>query len=184
MAEPLAAAVHAVARAGDERADAGVLGGGTMGLMLARLLVLEGRDVTLADRHPERRAQAEALGARAVARARPPRARHGGRRAARVVARGDRGRRARRHGRARRRLPVGQRGDAAVRPAALRRARRPRRVSPHPGRGRPRARAAGRPATSTGARSPARRSASTSCDDALLRPTAGEARKLVVDPRR
>ncbi len=65
MAEPLAAAVHAVARAGDG-ADVGVLGGGTMGLMLARLLVLEGRDVTLADRHPERRAQAEAFGACAV----------------------------------------------------------------------------------------------------------------------
>jgi L-iditol 2-dehydrogenase len=69
MAEPLAAAVHAVARAGrDCGADAAVLGGGTMGLMLARLLVLEGRDVTLCDRHPQRRAQAEALGARAVAR--------------------------------------------------------------------------------------------------------------------
>jgi L-iditol 2-dehydrogenase len=67
MAEPLAAAVHAVGRAGDG-ADAGVLGGGTMGLMLARLLLLEGRDVTLADRHPERRAQAAALGARAVER--------------------------------------------------------------------------------------------------------------------
>ena len=39
-----------------------------MGLMLARLLVLEGRDVTLCDRHPQRRAQAEALGARAVER--------------------------------------------------------------------------------------------------------------------
>ena len=68
MAEPLAAAVHAVTRAGDEHADVGVLGGGTMGLMLARLLVLEGRDVTLCDRHPQRRAQAEALGARAVER--------------------------------------------------------------------------------------------------------------------
>jgi L-iditol 2-dehydrogenase len=45
-----------------------VLGGGTVGLMIARLLVLEGRDVTLCDRHPERRAQAEALGARAVER--------------------------------------------------------------------------------------------------------------------
>jgi len=67
MAEPLAAAVHAVARAGDG-ADAAVLGGGTMGLMLARLLVLEGRDVTLCDRHPERRAQARALGARSVER--------------------------------------------------------------------------------------------------------------------
>lgn len=69
IAEPLAAAIHAVARAGtDSGADAAVLGGGTMGLMLARLLVLEGRDVTLCDRHPQRRAQAEALGARAVQR--------------------------------------------------------------------------------------------------------------------
>jgi L-iditol 2-dehydrogenase len=32
--------------------------------------VLEGRDVTLCDRHPQRRAQAEALGARAVPRLR------------------------------------------------------------------------------------------------------------------
>jgi L-iditol 2-dehydrogenase len=69
MAEPLAAAVHAVARSGAAAgADAAVLGGGTMGLMLARLLVLEGCAVTLADRHPERRAQARALGARAVER--------------------------------------------------------------------------------------------------------------------
>jgi len=68
MAEPLAACVHAVARAADSAADgAAVLGGGTMGLMTARLLVLAGRSVTLADRHPERRAQAEAIGARAVA---------------------------------------------------------------------------------------------------------------------
>jgi L-iditol 2-dehydrogenase len=67
MAEPLAAAVHAVARSGAAAgADAAVLGGGTMGLMLARLLVLAGCDVTLADRHPERRAQARALGATAV----------------------------------------------------------------------------------------------------------------------
>jgi L-iditol 2-dehydrogenase len=65
MAEPLAAAVHAVAR-GTGADDAGVLGGGPMGLMLARLLVLEGRRVTVADRHPERREQAEELGARAV----------------------------------------------------------------------------------------------------------------------
>ena len=90
MAEPLAAAVHAVARAGAGASDAAVLGGGTMGLMLARLLVLEGRDVTLCDRHPQRRAQAEALGARAVDAARPPRARHGGRRPPGVLARGDR----------------------------------------------------------------------------------------------
>jgi L-iditol 2-dehydrogenase len=65
MAEPLAAAVHAVARAPGRpiAPDAGVLGGGPMGLMLAAVLVAEGRTVTLADRHPERRAQAEALGA-------------------------------------------------------------------------------------------------------------------------
>jgi L-iditol 2-dehydrogenase len=65
MAEPLAAAVHAVARAPARpiAPDAGVLGGGPMGLMLAAVLVAEGRTVTLADRHPERRAQAEALGA-------------------------------------------------------------------------------------------------------------------------
>jgi L-iditol 2-dehydrogenase len=34
--------------------------------MIARVLVLDGRAVTVCDRHPERRAQAEALGARAV----------------------------------------------------------------------------------------------------------------------
>ena len=66
MAEPLAACVHAVGRGTDSR-DVGVLGGGTIGLMLARLLVLEGRDVVVCDRHPERRAQAEALGARSAA---------------------------------------------------------------------------------------------------------------------
>ncbi|MDQ6916125.1 MAG: zinc-binding dehydrogenase, partial [Actinomycetota bacterium] len=59
------AALHAVKR-GTSAGDAGVLGGGPMGQMLARLLVLDGRRVTLADRHPERRAQAEAAGARAV----------------------------------------------------------------------------------------------------------------------
>jgi L-iditol 2-dehydrogenase len=69
MAEPLAAALHAVARSGAVAgAEAAVLGGGTMGLMLARLLHLRGCDVTLADRHPERRAQAQALGATAVER--------------------------------------------------------------------------------------------------------------------
>src|SRR3954451_10932662 len=67
VAEPLSACLHAVARVGGDAADVAVLGGGTMGLMTARLLVLEGRDVTLCDRHPERRAQAEAFGARAVA---------------------------------------------------------------------------------------------------------------------
>jgi L-iditol 2-dehydrogenase len=65
MAEPLAAAVHAVGRAPAKPVapDAGVLGGGPMGQMLTALLVAEGRTVTLADRHPERRAQAEAVGA-------------------------------------------------------------------------------------------------------------------------
>jgi L-iditol 2-dehydrogenase len=68
MAEPLAAAVHAVERA-PARAiapDAGILGGGPMGQMLAALLVADGRTVTLADRHRERRAQAEAAGARSA----------------------------------------------------------------------------------------------------------------------
>ena len=65
MAEPLAAALHAVERAPARSVapDAGVLGGGPMGHMLAALLVAEGRTVTLADRHAERRAQAEAAGA-------------------------------------------------------------------------------------------------------------------------
>jgi L-iditol 2-dehydrogenase len=65
MAEPLAAALHAVERV-PARAlapDAGVLGGGSMGNMIAALLLAEGLAVTLADRHAERRAQAEALGA-------------------------------------------------------------------------------------------------------------------------
>ncbi len=65
MAEPLAAAVHAIARGGDA-GDVGVLGGGPMGLMLASLLRAEGRSVTVADPHPERRAQAAAIGARAA----------------------------------------------------------------------------------------------------------------------
>jgi L-iditol 2-dehydrogenase len=70
MAEPLAAAVHAVDRAPARplAPDAGVLGGGPMGQMLAALLVAEGRTVTLADRHPERRAQAEAAGAMSAER--------------------------------------------------------------------------------------------------------------------
>jgi L-iditol 2-dehydrogenase len=65
MAEPLAACVHAVGRGTRERAVA-VLGGGTIGLMLARLLVLDGRDVVVIDRHAERRAQADDLGALGV----------------------------------------------------------------------------------------------------------------------
>jgi L-iditol 2-dehydrogenase len=67
MAEPLAAALHALARATDA-ADVGVLGGGPMGLMLTSLLTAQGRSVNVADPHAERRAQAEALGARAAAR--------------------------------------------------------------------------------------------------------------------
>ncbi len=66
MAEPLAAAVHAVAR-GSDAGDVGILGGGPMGLMLTALLVAEGRSVTLADPHPERRDQATELGARSAA---------------------------------------------------------------------------------------------------------------------
>jgi L-iditol 2-dehydrogenase len=66
MAEPLAACVHAVGRGPGER-EVAVLGGGTIGLMLARLLVLDGREVRVLDRHPERRAQADDLGAVGVA---------------------------------------------------------------------------------------------------------------------
>ena len=65
MAEPLAAAVHAVDRA-TESEDVGILGGGSMGLMLTALLTAQGRTVTVADPHPERRAQAERLGATAA----------------------------------------------------------------------------------------------------------------------
>jgi L-iditol 2-dehydrogenase len=68
MAEPLAACVHAVGR-GTGAGDVAVLGGGTIGLMLARLLVIGShppRDVLVCDRHPERRAQAEAFGARSA----------------------------------------------------------------------------------------------------------------------
>ena len=67
MAEPLAAAVHAVAR-GTDAEDVGVLGGGPMGLMLCALLRSEERTVTVADRHAERRDQAVGLGARACER--------------------------------------------------------------------------------------------------------------------
>jgi L-iditol 2-dehydrogenase len=67
MAEPLAAAVHAIDR-GTAATDVGVLGGGSIGLMLAGLLAGEGRSVLVADRHPERRAQAVELGARAAER--------------------------------------------------------------------------------------------------------------------
>ncbi len=69
MAEPLAAAVHAVAR-GSDATDVGIVGGGSMGLMLAALLLAGGRAVTVADPHAERRAQAAALGARTTTRLR------------------------------------------------------------------------------------------------------------------
>ena len=66
VAEPLAAALHAVSR-GNRTEDVGILGGGPMGLMLAALLLAEGRSVTVADLHPERREQALRLGARSAA---------------------------------------------------------------------------------------------------------------------
>jgi L-iditol 2-dehydrogenase len=65
MAEPLAAAIHAIAR-GSRAEDVGVLGAGPMGLMLASLLVAQGRSVTLADPHPERRAEVAQIGATAA----------------------------------------------------------------------------------------------------------------------
>jgi L-iditol 2-dehydrogenase len=65
MAEPLAAAVHAVDR-GSDAPEVGIVGGGPMGLMLAALLIAQGRSVRVADPHPERRAQAANLGAAAT----------------------------------------------------------------------------------------------------------------------
>jgi L-iditol 2-dehydrogenase len=67
MAEPLAAAVHAVDR-GSDAAEVGIVGGGPMGLMLAALLIAQHRTVTVADPHPERREQATDLGAKATTR--------------------------------------------------------------------------------------------------------------------
>ena len=146
MAEPLAAAVHAIARAPARpiAPDVGVLGGGPMGQMLAALLVAEGRTVTLADRHAERRAQAEAAGAMTAERladhdvvfeavGRPD--------AWREAVAGLRPRRLRR---VRRRLRGRHRRRAPDPPAPLRRARPPRRLPPLARGGRPRARAARR----------------------------------------
>src|SRR5262249_39955135 len=65
MAEPLAAAVHAVDRGSDAQ-DVGILGGGRMGRMRTGLLKAQGRTVTVAAPHPERRAQALELGASAA----------------------------------------------------------------------------------------------------------------------
>ena len=146
MAEPLAAAVHAIARAPGRplAPDAGVLGGGPMGQMLAALLVAEGRTVTVADRHAERRAQAEAAGAMSAERladhdvvfeavGRPDAWRAAVQACAPggcvVFVGGCEGRR--------RRQPADP-------PAALRRARPPRRLPPLARGGRPRAGAAGR----------------------------------------
>jgi L-iditol 2-dehydrogenase len=70
MAEPLAACLHAVGRGTRER-EVVVLGGGTIGLMLARLLVLDGREVRVLDRHAERRGQADDLGAVGVGAVEP-----------------------------------------------------------------------------------------------------------------
>ena len=134
MAEPLAAAVHAVDRAPGRAIapDAGVLGGGPMGQMLAALLVAEGRTVTVADRH--RRAACAGRGGRGDERgvARRPRRRVRGGRPARRVARGGRRLRARRLRRVRRRLRGRDRRAAPDPAAALRRARSPRRVPPCP----------------------------------------------------
>ena len=141
--------------------DAGVLGGGPMGQMLAALLVAEGRTVTLADRHPERRAQAEALGAHGRRAARRPRRRLRGGRPAGGLARRGAGLRAGRLRRARRRLR-GRHRRRRCRPArctttsstsAARSTTRP-----------PRSTARSRcwpTAPSTGARSPRARSGST-----------------------
>ena len=183
MAEPLAAAVHAVDR-GSQATDVGILGGGPMGLMLAALLIAEGRSVTLADPHPERRAQAAELGAKAATRLSATRAGLRGRRPARGLARRRGGRRAGRRRRTRRRLPPGQRGHPRSGAAALRGARAARDVPPR----------AGRRGSRAGARWPtavipwpALQGPTISLNDlpkALATPNGGPALKWVVDPRR
>ena len=183
MAEPLAAAVHAVAR-GSDADDVGILGGGPMGLMLTALLVAQGRSVTLADPHAERRRQATDLGARATnqlddqhelvfeAVGRPETWRAAAAAAAPggvVVLVGG--------------CPERDRDHPADRAAPLRGARAARDVPPRAGRGRQRARGA------RGQRAPvAKRCRGPTIPleqlpAALGTPTRGPAKKWVVDPR-
>ena len=108
MAEPLAAAVHAVRRAsGNDATDVGVVGGGPMGLMLAWLLIGQGRDVTSPTRMRSGAPRPTELGATPAEHLTQPRARVRGRRPPRGVACGGRGGRTRRRRRARRRVPDG-----------------------------------------------------------------------------
>ncbi len=185
MAEPLAAAVHAVeprARAGDRarrrrprrRAD------GADDRRAAR-----GRGADRDRRRPARGAARAGRGARGGGRggARGPRRRVRGRRAAGGVARGGRRRRARRLRRVRRRLRGGERRAAADAPAALRRARPARRVPPRARRGRPRAGAARRRARWTGAPLAAGPIGLDALPGALAAGNDGPARKWVVLPR-
>ena len=186
MAEPLAACVHAVARGRVATREAAVLGGGTMGLMIARLLVLDGprRDASAtatpsAARRPRRSARApsprssshalvfEAVGpARGVAR----RGRGRARPAATVVLVGG--------------CPGGT--DVALPTGPLHYDELDVRGAFHHSRAEvDRALDAARHRRGRLARARGRRrSASTTSRAALRRPAAGEARKLVVDPRR
>ena len=182
MAEPLAAAVHAVDR-GSDATDVGVLGGGPMGLMLTSLLVAQGRSVTVADPHPERRAQAAELGAtpadelrqhdlvfEAVGRPETWRA------AAAAAAPG--GRRG-----TRRRLPGRDRDHPADRPAPLRGARASRRRSTIRLTTSTERSPCSRPRMPCGGRCSGRRSRSSSFPPRSASPNGGPAKKWVVDPR-
>ncbi len=170
---------------GADAADAAVLGGGTMGLMIARLLVLAGRDVTAL--RPPSRAPRAGRGARRAGdggAAGRPRPRLRGRRAPGGVAGGRRERGARRDRRARRRLPGRDRGRAS-----------------RPGRCTTTSSTSAARSTTAAPRSTARSTLlatgavdwralageTIGLDDlaaALRRPASGEARKLVVDPAR
>jgi len=64
LAEPLANGVHAIRRAGGERARVVVIGAGTIGLACLQAALLHGAEiVTAVERHPQRRQHALALGA-------------------------------------------------------------------------------------------------------------------------
>ena len=186
MAEPLAAAVHAVDRAPGKAVapDAGVLGGGPMGQMIAALLVAEGRDGHR--RRPPRRAARAGRGARRAERggARGPRRRVRGRRPPGGVARRGRGRA--------RRAAASCSSAAAPRGTRRRAAHRARSTttsSTSAARSttrRPRSTArwrCSRRARSTGARSPAGPIGLDELPGALAAADDGPARKWVVLPR-
>ena len=126
--EPLACAVHALEVIEvPERVT--ILGGGSLGCMLAALVAARGTEPLLLDPHPERLAVAERFGARTALatfrtssrrRSRPRGPRDRGRRSPRGVGARRADGRARRHREPVRRLRARQRLHRAHRPRALR----------------------------------------------------------------